>query len=629
MDTTELILLAVQQTRDYALFVLDPCGRVLTWNSGAEQITGYLREEIVGQHFSKFYTPESVESGWPAHELRVATVDGRFEDEGWRMRKDGSRFWANVVITAIHDRQGKLVGFSKVTRDLTERRKHEEALAQSEERFRLLVEGVQDYAIFMLDPQGLVTSWNTGAQRIIGYKADEIQGKHFSQFFTDQDVREGKPWEELAVARESGRFEGERWRVKANRERFWARCIITALYDTERHLRGFAKVTQDLSDRKHMQALEAASRNLNEFIAVLAHEIRNPLAPIETAAHVLEASVEDPSKRRHMAQIVKRQSLHLRNIVNDMLDITRVTRGELPLKRGALSLADIVQDAVEAICADPVCKQHRVELDLASGRLDVNADAERLYQLFINLLGNACKYTEPGGRISVVVAAVDGCAEVSVADTGRGIDPRALEDIFEMFVKRSPIIERVGGGLGIGLALSRKIAEMHGGTVSATSQGLGKGSVFTFRMPLLMTEQLTPAVAQDHAVPNSGGSTVERILIVDDNTDAAATLQVLLNSLGYDSRVASTGIEALDLAAELKPDVVLLDIGLPGIDGYEVARRLRDLVQHRPMRIVAVTGWGHEADRQRSREAGIDAHLVKPVDSADLADALSGGATLH
>src|SRR5690349_8350755 len=208
----------IEQARDYALFMLDPDGRIVSWNLGAERLKGYVADEIIGRHFSVFYTREAIESGWPAHELEVATVEGHFEDEGWRVRKDGSRFWANVVITALRDDEGKLLGFSKITRDLTDRRMHEEALRQSEQRFRLLVDAVQDYAIFMLDPEGLVVSWNSGAERMKGYQRDEIVGKHFSHFFTEEDVAAGKPWEELASARRSGRLEIEGWRVKKNGE---------------------------------------------------------------------------------------------------------------------------------------------------------------------------------------------------------------------------------------------------------------------------------------------------------------------------------------------------------------------------------------------------------------------------
>src|SRR5688572_24681658 len=243
-----LYRLLVEQAKDYALFVLDKDGRVMTWNLGAQRIKGYAAEEIVGRHFSVFYTREAVDSGWPQHELKIAASEGRFEDEGWRVRKDGSRFWANVIITALRDENGALLGYSKITRDLTERRLHEEALRQTEERFRVLIEGVVDYAIFMLDPEGMVSSWNAGAQRIKGYGRDEIVGKHFSRFYLAADVEAGKPWEELATARREGRAESEGWRVRKNGERFWARAIVTALYDEGRHLRGFAKVTQDLSE---------------------------------------------------------------------------------------------------------------------------------------------------------------------------------------------------------------------------------------------------------------------------------------------------------------------------------------------------------------------------------------------
>src|SRR5688572_17361300 len=253
--------LMVAQVRDYALFILDPTGRIMSWNAGAQRIKGYEPEEIIGRHFSVFYTPDAVARRWPEEELRIATREGRFEDEGWRVRKDGSRFWANVVITALRDTDGKLLGFSKITRDLSERKRHEEALRETEERLRLLVEGVVDYAIYMIDPDGIITSWNVGAERIKGYRREEILGKHFSRFYTDEDVNAGKPWEELAAARREGRAEDEGWRVRKDGKRFWARVVVSALHDAEGRLRGFAKVTQDLTDRRHMQDLEKAARN--------------------------------------------------------------------------------------------------------------------------------------------------------------------------------------------------------------------------------------------------------------------------------------------------------------------------------------------------------------------------------
>ena len=625
VDQSQLIALAVEQTRDYALFVLDPAGNVLTWNMGAANIKGYEAEEILGRHFSVFYTHDSVARGWPTHELKIAATEGRFEDDGWRVRKDGSRFWANVVITAIRDSSGKLVGFSKVARDLTERKEHEEALEQSEERFRLLVESVQDYAIFILDPHGLISSWNWGAQCIIGYRASEVIGKHFSRFFTDEDLQAHKPWEELATARDHGRFEGEGWRLRNDGSRFWARAVVTALYDSAGQLRGFAKVTQDLSDRRHTQALEAAARNVNEFIAVLAHEIRNPLAPIQTAVQVIESTPKTAPERDRMYEIIRRQASHLRRISDDMLDITHVARGEMVAECKLLDLSKIVNDTTEAIALDAARRHHRLELDLAPEPLLVEGDAHRLSQLLTNLLTNACMYTPPGGHISVTTRAGGIYAEVAVKDNGLGIEPGALDQIFEMFVQRSPVIERVGGGLGIGLALSRRIAELHRGALVAESEGPNKGSVFTFRMPLATQVNVaSPSVAPPAPLPDS-----LRILIVDDNVDAAETLNMLLTSFGYETSMVGTGIEALQSVHEFRPNVVLLDIGLPGIDGYQVARRLRAMKQNQPMKIVAVTGYGQEADKEKSREAGIDVHLVKPVDAAELRSALAGGATLH
>ena len=621
----------VQQTKDYAVFVLDPEGRILTWNLGAERIKGYAPEEIVGRHFSVFYTREALDSRWPDHELKVATAEGRFEDEGWRVRKDGSRFWASVVITALRDDSGKLIGFSKITRDVSDRRLYEEALRQTEERFRLLVESVADYAIYMVDPEGIVTSWNTGAQRIKGYSREEIVGKHFSRFFVQADIDAGKPWDELARARRAGRAEDESWRLRKNGERFWARVVVSPVHDGQGHLRGFAKVTQDLTERRHAQDLEKAAKNVNEFIGMLAHELRNPLAPIRNAVHIMARLAPGDPGHEAMRQTIDRQSAHLKRIVDDMLDITRITRGGLRIEHSPVELAEVVRRAVEMSAPGIEAGRHALEIDLPGPALTIDGDAHRLTQLLGNLLNNSARYTPPGGRIRVSGAREGMWAIVSVRDTGRGIEPQVIDRIFDMFVQGRAPLQRVGGGLGIGLALARSIAELHGGTLEAHSEGEDKGSEFVLRLPLLESARAAPAAEQRSAEAAAAPLVPRRILVVDDNVDAATTLHLLLRSLGHETCVVHDGVKALKMAVEFRPDVVLLDIGMPGLDGYEVARRLHALKKERRFRIVAVTGWGQESDRARSREAGFDLHLVKPVDARTLQRALEekNGTTLH
>ena len=619
----------VDRVRDYAIFLLDPEGRVASWNTGARLLKGYLPEEIIGRHFSTFYTPEAVASGWPAHELKAATLQGRFEDEGWRLRKDGSRFWANVIITALRDDDGHLIGFSKITRDLTTRREGEERLRQSEERFRLLVEGVQDYAVYMLDADGVISSWNTGAQKMKGYAREEVTGRHVSMFYLPEDVEAGKPWEELAAARRSGRSEEEGWRVRKTGKKFWARVVLTALYDDDGRPRVFAKVTQDLSQREYARDLEKTAQRVNEFIAVLAHELRNPLAPIRNAVQLMQRLPAADPVQEEMRNTIERQSLHLLRIVDDMLDIVRITRGSMTLERKTIDLAQAVRSAIEIAAAGIERAKHVLRVELPAAPLHVDADPARLTQVVANLLTNATRFTPDGGRITLKGTQEGDEAVLSVHDTGRGIAADSLESIFGMFVQGKEPLRRVGGGLGVGLALARRIAELHGGKVEARSAGEGLGSEFIVRLPLAAP----PRQAAAPESPRAEKTLARRVLIVDDHVDAAKTLDEVLRSLGHATRVAHDGPAALLVVEEFKPEVVLLDIGLPGMDGYEVARRLRARRNEQPLRIVAITGWGQQADRARSAEAGFDLHLVKPVDEGALQKVLENGdrngATLH
>ena len=337
--------LLVEAVIDYGIFILDPTGHVVSWNSGAEKLKGYTREQILGQHFSVFYPPEVVAAGWPQEELRRARQQGRFEDEGWRVRRDGTRFWANVIITALFDSTGELTGFAKITRDLTERREHENALRQSEARFRLLVESVRDYAIFMLDVDGNVRSWNAGAQALKGYAADEIIGRHFSTFYTPDDHAAGKPAAELVAARQHGRTEQEGWRVRKDGSLFWANVVVTAMRDERGELIGFAKVTRDMTDRRRLEELERSSRMMSQFLAMLAHELRNPLAPMRNAVTLMQLEPTASPALRNARDILDRQLTHVTRLVDDLLDIGRLTTGKIRLQREDVSIAELVARA--------------------------------------------------------------------------------------------------------------------------------------------------------------------------------------------------------------------------------------------------------------------------------------------
>jgi PAS domain S-box-containing protein len=614
----EIYRLLVEQTKDYAVFALDAKGHVRTWNAGAERLKGFHAQDIIGKHFSTFYTTDDVARDWPARELQMASIEGRFDDEGWRVRKDGSRFWANVVITALRDEDGKLIGFSKITRDLTGRRMHEEALRQSEERFRLLVESVTDYAVNMLDVDGVVTSWNTGAHRISGYAREDAMGAHFSRFYPEEE-RATRPWEELAVARRTGRLETEGWRVRKNGERFWARVVITALHERDDGLRGFAQITQDLSDRRHIQSLEQAARNVGDFIAVLAHELRNPLAPIRNAAQLMARLPADHPSQAAMREMIERQTAQLTRIVDDILDMARITKGVIAIERASVDLDRMLDTAIETEQPHIDERRHRLTVERRAPGAVIHGDAHRITQVLVNLLSNAVRYTLPGGDIGIIVDREDNVVTIRVRDNGRGIEPEIKERIFDMFVRgRQARSDKNGTGLGVGLALSRKIVELHGGAIDVVSEGAGKGSEFIVRLPLGQARE-EPAPLP---IP-SKASKPQRVLLVDDNRDAAAALELVLQEMGHRTQVVHGGAEALEKIHANDLDYVFLDLGMPGIDGYEVARRVRANKTLRQPRLIALTGWGPEDDRRQTREAGFDAHLVKPVSSEEIARALS------
>jgi PAS domain S-box-containing protein len=607
-NVEDWLQLLVEAVVDYGIFVLDPQGYVISWNTGAEKLKGYTRDEIVGQHFSVFYPREAVATGWPDEELRRARKLGRFEDEGWRVRKDGSRFWANVIIAAMYDASGELAGFAKVTRDLTERRRHEEELRASEERFRLLVDSVRDYAVFMLDVDGTVRSWNAGAQALKGYSAAEIIGRHFSAFYTPQDQAEGKPASELRIARGNGRVETEGWRVRKDGALFWANAVISTIRNATGELIGFAKVTRDMTDRRRLEQLERSSRRMSEFLAMLAHELRNPLAPIRNAVTVMQLETLPSPTLRNCRDIIDRQLTHMTRLVDDLLDIGRLTTGKVKLHKEVLRAGEIVSRSVETARPLIEARRHTLKMELPGQPVYVNGDLTRVSQIVQNLLVNAAKYTPDAGNIVLKVESAGAFATISVSDDGRGIAAGDLENIFNLFMQgdngRSD-----ESGLGIGLTLARSLAELHGGALEARSPGPGQGSTFVLRLPAAQRPPM-----QDAEQPAPSAASGRRVLVVDDNRDSADSTTTILRLLGHQVECAYSGSSALEVARHFLPEVVLMDLAMPGMNGIETLRLMRSQPGAQRVFAVAVTGFGSGEDKRRSDAAGFDAHLTKPVD---------------
>lgn len=1048
---------------DYAIFLLDADGHVMTWNAGAERIKGFRADDIIGEHFSRFYTSEAVSAKWPEHELEVASQTGRFEDEGWRVRQDGSQFWANVTITALRDENGGVRGFLKITRDLTDRRQAEEKLRISEERSRLLIEGVRDYAIFMIDPRGYVTTWNTGAERLKGYTASEIVGEHFSKFYPPDLVQAKWPEHELQQAAEHGRFEDEGWRVRKDGTRFWANAVITALKDDQGVVRGFAKVTRDLSERRlaeenarkllqeeaSRKAAEAAAREIeqqkeqlrvtltsigdavivtdidgrvtflnpvasrltgwnaeeavgqplervfhiineksrktvenpvervfrenivvglanhtaliskdgkevpiedtaapirdeqgrtggavlvfrdvtearhalearlrlaaivessddailsknldgiitswnrgaerlygylheeiigkplyllvppehqqeipaiiqrirqgekiehfetqrirkdgrrvdvsltispikdaegriigaskiarditerkrveqslrvhnerlrllwqaavvlldannpdamlqrvfhtvadhlgldcflnhqvnesgdglrlasyfgitaeqarqmdrlkygegicgsvaltqepivatdiqdstdphfqfmkslgfssyvcnplttggkvigtlsfgsrrnrcfthdelefvqtltryvnvayerlqvilqlqhsdrrkDEFLATLAHELRNPLAPIRTGLEIMKMADNDPETVQEIRDTMERQTEQLIALVNDLLDVSRITMGKLELRRCRVELADVFESAVEA--STPFINEagHELTVSVPQEPVFIDADPHRLAQVISNLLNNAAKYTPESGKIQLSATRENGQVLISVKDNGIGIPSEMAGRIFEMFAQIERPLEKTYTGLGIGLTLVKSLVEMHGGKIEVHSEGENRGSEFIIRLPVLVDQ--APQTNVVPLTPDSANRARKRILVVDDNRAAAEMLSKVVKMLGNDVMTAGDGQQAIELAADFHPDVILMDLGMPKMNGYDAARHIREQPWGDKIVLVALTGWGQEEDKQRTRQAGFDHHLVKPAEPTALQEILS------
>jgi PAS domain S-box-containing protein len=649
-QSEEHFRLLVESVRDYAIFMLDPGGRVLTWNAGAERFKGYRAEEIIGQHFSIFYPEAAKLKGWPAHELEVAKETGSFEDEGWRVRKDGSQFWASVVINAMRDTHGELVGFAKVTRDLSQRRAHEEELRRSEERFRLLIEGVAEYAIFMLDANGRVVTWNSGAQRIKGYTASEIIGQHFSIFYPQEPKESGWPEHELQVAAAKGSFVDNGWRVRKDGTTFWANVTITALRDHTGQLIGYAKLTRDMTEARRVEAMEAvnqqreemleaersarmaaqrATRLKDEFLATLSHELRTPLSAILGWTQVLlrGETPRGPEEQKRALEVIDRNARAQVQLIDDLLDLSRIMTGKIRLDLHQVSFSNIVEAAVDSAKPSADAKSIRLKVILGSSQDTVSADSGRLQQVVWNLLTNAIKFTPKGGQVQVLLQRVNSHLELNVSDTGIGIPADYLPHVFERFSQKDSSTTRAFGGLGLGLAICKQLVELHGGSICAASQGEGKGATFSVHLPLSIIQLQDESAPRIHptaemqpgemlSLPRLDGV---HVFAVDDELDARELLRTVLEDRGAKVTSFSSAPDALASLKITKPTVLVCDVGMPRMDGYQFIRKLR-AEESRRERIpaLALTAFARAEDRKRSLVAGYDAHLAKPFDVGEL-----------
>lgn len=598
-----------------AVFVITTDGHVQTWPEPAIRLFGYAPAEIAGRHISCLFTPADIEAGAPQRWLEAARQSGSAQDDGWRVRSDGSQLWAASGMTAIAGAFGAVSGFVVASRDITVQFAAEEHARLADDQMRLLAETLPGVAAVEVSADGEIRSWNAGAQEITGYLPEEAIGQPLSLLYTRQDVACGQDRAGLEAARASGRCDGDERLVRKDGSVVHCQTRIALIRDAGGCPAGMLWTARDISDALRLEELESGSRRVHSFLAILAHELRNPLAPIRNAVDVITLTPSVDVRIQRCAAIIDRQLHQLERLVNDLLDVGRVTAGKLKVELTPTAYNDVVTASIEAIRPVLEAAGQQLVVFLPPKSPYVSADAARLGQVLINLLSNATKYTPRGSTVTVHVVVEDGSVVTTVSDTGQGMEPAALDRIFNLFSQEREGISR--GGLGIGLALARAVVEAHGGAIQADSPGPGKGSTFTVILPQVV-ERGEPAGQVD---ADTGRR--RRVLILDDNTDAADSMAELLNLLGHEARPAYTGSQALALAAEFQPDCALLDLEMPDMNGFEVLDALQATPAGRSMQFFAITGRGTADDMRRSQEAGFHFHLVKPLSIEALRRALS------
>ena len=618
---TARLLASIVETSNDAIISKSADGIIQSWNAAAERVFGFTAEEAVGRNISLVIPPERMaEEEQIIAKLRAGQRIEHFETE--RVRSDGRRIIVSLTISPIKDAAGNVTGASKIVRDVTERKRTE----RERQNFVTVVENSTDF-IGMCDLQGLPFFVNRAGLEMVGLDdIEQARRTSVQEFFFPED--QGMIMNEFfpaVLANGHGEVEVRFRHFKTGEPRWMAYKVLT-LTNAANEPVGFASVSQDVTERKRLADdlrrlaadLAEADRRKNEFLATLAHELRNPLAPMSNMLEVVKHAGDDREILKRAHDTIERQLGQMVRLVDDLLDLNRITYDRLELRRSEVELSSVIQQAVEVARPLIDAAGHDLTVELPDEPIYLNADRARLAQVFGNLLNNSSKYTRPNGRIWLSAKHIDNEVMVIVKDNGAGIPQDKLDRIFDMFMQVDLTAERSQGGLGIGLTLVKRLAEMHGGSIEARSAGEGQGSEFIVRLPVLSK----PSVAAQQT-PAAEPSPERRILIVDDNRDAADSLAMLLEITGNKTYMAHDGVEAVEAIEEHRPEVVLLDIGLPRLTGHEVCRRVRQKPWGKDIVMIALTGWGQEDDRRRSEEAGFNGHLVKPVDYDKLLELLS------
>jgi PAS domain S-box-containing protein len=619
--------LLIASVTDYAIYMLDPAGNVSSWNPGAQRFKGYLPDEIIGQHFSVFYTEEERMAGVPERALRTAREHGKFEAEGWRMRKDGTRFWASVVIDPVRDEEGNFIGFAKITRDMSDQRAAQQALRDSEERFRLLVQGVSDYAIYMISPEGIVTNWNAGAARIKGYDESEVVGTHFSRFYTEQDRANGNPARALERARRIGRYEAEGHRVRKDGSQFWAHVVIDAIHDANGELLGFAKVTRDITERKQAaEALEQANAALfqsqkmeaiGQLTGGIAHDFNNLLGVLASSLDLLALRLQDPADARLLGTM-QRAIDRGATLTQQLLSFAR----QQPLKIDLVNPNQLIE-GFETVLRRAGAANIAFALTLETELDTVAVDAARFESALLNLVVNARHAMPDGGRVTIKTSNANLRAgqvgqlpagkyvRTEVIDTGHGMSPEVMARAFEPFYTT----KEIGKGTGLGLSQVYGFIAQSGGDVVLESQtGPGSGTTVSIYLPSVD--------APGNAIESVE---LESVLIVEDEADLMEVASELFQSMGYDVITASNGTDALDiLQRKTHVDILFTDVMMPnGMNGIELARFAAK--RYPAMKVILASGYTLPSLRVQYDDIDRFAFMSKPYRMSDLARKLRGG----